>query len=128
MKISWRRPDSSCRRRGLRSRTPARSIASRWETGAAATRRRGCEGGWRKKKLYHGSSPRKSAAKLLPSVLSIPAQQREDEQEHVEQVEIDAHRGDHVVIGPVQVPHPPRVEHEKSAEEQDADAGDPGVS
>ncbi len=60
---------------------------------------------------------------------SAAAQQAQDEHEHVEQVEIDRHGREHVVILAelARAQQAPRVEHEQAAEDQHADRGEPQV-
>ena len=56
-----------------------------------------------------------------------PPSSADDREEEVEQVEVDVHRGRHVVIGPVlpRAHDAPRVEHQQAAEHQHRAARDP---
>src|SRR5690348_14317806 len=72
-----------------------------------------------------------SDARLRLRQLSAPAaaEKAENEHEHVEQIEIDLHGGEHVVVlAEATAAHEaPRVEHEQAAEDQDADDRQPEV-
>src|SRR3954470_9719656 len=57
----------------------------------------------------------------------VAAEERQDEQEEIQQIEIDLHRRDYVILLPeLATPeNAPRVEHEQTTEDQHADGRDP---
>jgi hypothetical protein len=66
---------------------------------------------------------REDAADAVRQLAATPPEQAEDEHEQIQQVEIDRHRGEDVIILAIctRANDAPRVEHEQAAEDEHAD-------